>query len=208
MSAQYDLYETPSPDGEMGKKSLHARVRSIKTISQEEFLNHVALNEHLPKNLLGGALQAIVDDLGYLLSEGYIVEVGELGFFSTSLKCLQETDDENDKIRSESVTFKNVNLRISSAFRKKMKKMMKLERVHSLTRTNKKITSTVEERKVKLAAFLKENICISRKEYIKLTLLTPSAAMVELNSFIAEGVLRRRGTTRSAVYVAGEKMVL
>ena len=34
--------------------------------------------------------------------------------FSTSLKCLRETDDEKKKIRSESVQFQNVHLRISS----------------------------------------------------------------------------------------------
>ena len=115
----------------------------------------MAAYEHLPKNVLTGALDAIVDDLRYLLAEGNIVEVGELGFFSTSLKCLQETDDEEEKIRAESVTFQNVPLRLSSEFRKKISSEMKLERVHSLSRKKKKITSTVEERKEKLVSFLK-----------------------------------------------------
>ena len=206
MSAQYDPYETPSPKGKEDKKSLHARIYPKKTYTREEFIRHVAAYEHLPKNVLTGALDAIVDDLRYLLAEGNIVEVGELGFFSTSLKCLQETDDEEEKIRAESVTFQNVHLRLSSEFRKKISSEMKLERVHSLSRKKKKITSTVEERKEKLVSFLKINICITRKEYIQLSQLTSYGAMNELNDFISRGVLRRRGSGKSVVYVAGENL--
>lgn len=147
---------------------------------------------------------AIIDDLLDLLADGNIVEMGELGFFSTSLKCLQETDDEKDKIRAESIKFQNVHLRISSEFRKKIKHQMKFERVHSLTCKQNKITSTVEDRKRRLISFLKINICITRMEYIRLTGLTPYEAMGELNGFISEGFLRRRGSGRSVVYVAGE----
>lgn len=105
-----------------------------KTYTQKEFIEHVALYEHLPKSVLNGALDAIIEDLCYLLADGNIVEVGELGFFSTSLKCLRNTDDEANKIRSESVVFQNVHLRISSEFRKKIERKMKLKRVHSPSR--------------------------------------------------------------------------
>ena len=206
MSALYDLYETPSPKGKDEKKSLHARIYPKKTYTQKEFIEHVAAYEHLPKNVLSGALDDIIDDLCYLLADGNIVEVGELGFFSTSLKCLRETDDEKKKIRSESVVFQNVHLRISSEFRRRIEKRMELERVHSSSQKSKKITSTVEERKEQLTAFLEANICITRREYIQLTKLTPYNAMNELNDFISQGILRRRGSGRSAVYVAGEKL--
>ncbi len=204
MSAQYDLYETPSPKGKDGKKSLHARICPKRTYTQKEFIEHVAAFEHLPKNVLSGALDAIIDDLCYLLADGNIVEVGDLGFFSTSLKCLKETDDEKQKIRSESVAFQNVHLRISSEFRREIRRKMVLERVHSPSRKKKKITSTVEERKEKLTDFLKINICITRREYIQLTNLTPYAAMNELNNFISQGFLRRRGMGKSAVYIKNE----
>ena len=47
MITQYDLYETPSPKGEDGKKSLHARVCPKKTYTSQEFVEHVAAFEHL-----------------------------------------------------------------------------------------------------------------------------------------------------------------
>ena len=44
-----------------------------------------------------------------------------------------------------------------------------------------------------MVSFLKINICITRKEYIGLVGLTPYEAMNELNDFISQGLLRRRG---------------
>lgn len=92
MSAYYDLYETPSPNGSEEKKSLHARICPKETYTQKEFVEHVAMFQHLPKNIIGAALDACIDELCDLLANGNIVELGELGFFSTSLKCTQDTD--------------------------------------------------------------------------------------------------------------------
>ena len=206
MITQYDLYETPSPKGEDGKKSLHARVCPKKTYTSQEFVEHVAAFEHLPKNQIGGALAAIVDDLCYLLADGNIVELGDLGFFSTSLKCLKDTDDDEDEIKPKSIAFQNVHLRISSEFRKRITHEMKFKRVHSLTRKQKVINSREKQRINKMIAFLKINICITRKEYIGLTGLTPYEAMNELNAFLEQGILRRRGAGRSVVYVGGENL--
>ena len=181
MSAYYDLYETPSPNGSEEKKSLHARICPKETYTQKEFVEHVAMFQHLPKNIIGAALDACIDELCDLLANGNIVELGELGFFSTSLKCTQDTDDEKKKIRSESVRFQNVHLRISNTFRKKIRQRMKLERT--------------------LMLFLQENVCITKNEYIHLTGLTRHAAIDELNKFIRQGILRRRGISRSTVYI-------
>lgn len=205
MSAYYDLYETPSPNGKEEKKSLHARICPKETYTKKKFVEHVAMFQHLPKSVIGAALDACIDELCDLLANGNIVELGELGFFSTSLKCTQETDDEKKKIRSESIRFQNVHLRISSTFRKKIRKTMTFERVHSMTKKSKKVKTTEEARKEKLMLFLQENVCITKNEYIQLTGLTKYAAINELNKFIQQGVLRRRGTSRATVYIRQEK---
>lgn len=207
MSAYYDLYETPSPDGKEDKKSLHARICPKKTYTKKEFVEHVAMFQHLPKNMIGAALDACIDELCDLLADGNIVELGELGFFSTSLKCLRETDDEKKKIRSESVQFQNVHLRLSSTFRKNIRRAMTLERTHSTTKKPKNEKATTEEvRKERLTLFLQQNVCINKNEYIRLSGLTRHAAIDELNKFIRQGFLRRRGMGRSTVYVRQVQM--
>ena len=205
MSAYYDLYETPSPDGKKGKKSLHARICPKSTYTKKEFVKHVSMFQHLPKNVIGAALDACIDELCDLLANGNIVELGELGFFSTSLKCLRETDDEKKKIRSESVQFQNVHLRISSTSRKNIRRAMTLERIHSTTKKKKGKETTEEARKELLVLFLKQNVCINKSEYIQLTGLTRHAAIDELNKFIRQGFLRRRGMGRATVYVRQEE---
>lgn len=204
MSAYYDLYETPSPNGKGDKKSLHARICPKATYTKKEFVERVATFQHLPKNIIGAALDACIDELCDLLANGNIVELGELGFFSTSLKCTQETDDEKKKIRSESVQFQNVHLRISSTFRKRIRQAMKLERTHSPTKKSKKVKTTEETRKERLMQFLQKNVCITKSEYIQLTGLTRHAAIDELNEFVRQGILRRRGISRSTVYIRQE----
>ena len=83
---------------------------------------------------------------------------------------------------------------------------MTSERVHSTTKKSKKVVETTEEtRKAELELFLKQNVCINKNEYIQLSGLTRHAAIDELNNFIRQGFLRRRGMGRSTVYVRQEK---
>ena len=58
MSAYYDLYETPVPEGEE-PKSLHARVCSKGTISGKEFMERVFREEHMPHAMVVGIVQAL-----------------------------------------------------------------------------------------------------------------------------------------------------
>ena len=148
------------------KKSLHARICPKETYTQKEFVEHVAMFQHLPKKHYRAALDACIDELCDLLANGNIVELGELGFFSTSLKCTQDTDDEKKKIRSESVRFQNVHLRISNTFRKKIRQRMKLERTHSPTKKSKKTETTEETRKERLMLFLQEKCLHHQKTNI------------------------------------------
>ena len=70
MSAYYDLYETPVPEGEE-PKSLHARVCSKGTISGKEFMERVFREEHMPHAMVVGIVQAITTTLGDWLAKGY-----------------------------------------------------------------------------------------------------------------------------------------
>ena len=62
MSAYYDLYETPVPEGEE-PKSLHARVCSKGTISGKEFMERVFREEYMPHAMVVGIVQAITTTL-------------------------------------------------------------------------------------------------------------------------------------------------
>ena len=98
MSTYYDLYETPDPSGEGKKKPLHARVRSKGTITAKEFQERLMKEQHMPHAMVVGIMQAISNALGDWLAEGYNVELDELVFFSTTLKCTRPAIQKKENI--------------------------------------------------------------------------------------------------------------
>ena len=147
--------------------------------------------------LLDGTLQAITDELHSWLADGWIVEVGELGFFSLSLKCDKAVANKKD-IRSPSVHFQNVNLRIGSKFRNRFQ-TMELERKASPYISHSKLT--LEERRKKLLQHLNKYGCITRTDYEQLTGKAKHQAVADLNLFLEEGIIRKYGSGKTVVYL-------
>ena len=86
MSLEYDLYETPDIQQTGEQQPLHPRVVFKGTIDREEFLDRVHKFTGLSRSLLAGAMQSFQDELRDLLADGWIVEMGEMGYFSVSLQ--------------------------------------------------------------------------------------------------------------------------
>ena len=129
MSAQYDLYETPDPDCTGEQKPLHARIVTNGTYSKKEFMERVSRSSQtFNYNVIDAVVGVVLDELAETLAEGYIVELGELGHFSISLKCTHKVMTKRE-IRAESICFDNVHLRTSKEFKRKIKREIELERV-------------------------------------------------------------------------------
>ena len=86
MSLEYDLYETPDIQQTGEQQPLHPRVVFKGTIGREGFLDRVHKFTGLSRSLLAGAMQSFQDELRDLLADGWIVEMGEMGYFSVSLQ--------------------------------------------------------------------------------------------------------------------------
>ena len=76
------------------------------------------LPKHFNYNVIDAVVGIVIDELAEALSEGYVVELGELGHFSISLKCTHKVMTKRE-IRAESICFDNVHLRTSKEFQKK-----------------------------------------------------------------------------------------
>jgi len=177
MSTYYDLYETPDPSGEGKKKPLHARVRSKGTITAKEFQERMVKEQHMPHAMIVGIMQAISNALGDWLADG------------------------NKKdIRAESVRFETVKFRPSKTFKKYVRYQMHLERLDKKM-TTKKPAVAPEKRKEMMLKFLEANVCITRAEYSRLTNITDRRASCDLQEYLAEGIIRKRGGGRSVVYI-------
>ena len=200
MSTYYDLYETPDVQNTGEKQPLHARIVPSGTYSKKDFIERVSRHQPFPHNIIEGVLGAVVDELAEALADGYIVELGELGHFSISLKCTNKVMTKKE-IRAESIRFDNVHLRTSKEFKKKIKREIELERVENSKVKTHDTKISIEDRLQMLQEFLKKNGGITRIEYSRLTGLPRLKAIDDLNAFIKEGTLRKRGAGRTVFYV-------
>lgn len=196
MSVYYDLYQNPPQEGEKDER-FHARVLPKGTIPADKFLEIVHNATGFSQAILDGTLQAITDELQRWLADGWIVEVGELGHFSISLECDRLVQDKKE-IRSPSIHFKNVNLRLGSRFRHRFV-TMGLERKSSPYISHSKPAE--EQRLERLLRFLDENACITRADYSGLAKCSKTQAQADLNRFIEQGIIRKYGSGRTVVYL-------
>ena len=85
MSIQYDLYDTPDIQQTGDAQPLHPRVVFKGTVDQEEFLDRVHKFTGISRSLLAGAMQSFQNELRDLIANGWIVELGDIGYFSVQI---------------------------------------------------------------------------------------------------------------------------
>ena len=198
MSAYYDLYQTPDPLGENRNETrLHARILPRGTISADKFRELVAKATGFSPAILDGTLQAVTDELYSWLSEGWTVEVGELGYFSVSLQgppVMHKKD-----VRAQSIKLKNINYLPTKQFKREVGYDMRLERTESLTRPKGNGRSEAECLAL-ITAHLEKYPCMTRTDYCYMTGHDKKRALKELNAFIKKGILMRYGAGKQVVY--------
>ena len=196
MSAQYDLYETPDIKQTGEKQPLHPRIVPKGTIGQDEFLDRVHKFTGISRSLLAGAMQSFQNELKDLLANGWIVELGEIGYFSVSLQgppVMHKKD-----VRAQSIKLKNINYLPTKQFKREVGYDMRLERTESLTRPKGNGRSEAECLAL-ITAHLEKYPCMTRTDYCYMTGHDKKRALKELNAFIKKGILMR--------YRAGKQVV-
>ena len=197
MSAQYDLYETPDIKQTGEKQPLHPRIVPKGTIGQDEFLDRVHKFTGISRSLLAGAMQSFQNELKDLLANGWIVELGEIGYFSVSLQgppVMHKKD-----VRAQSIKLKNINYLPTKQFKREVGYDMRLERTESLTRPKGNGRSEAECLAL-ITAHLEKYPCMTRTDYCYMTGNDKKRALKELNAFIKKGILMRYGAGKQVVY--------
>lgn len=197
MSLEYDLYETPDIQQTGEQQPLHPRVVFKGTIGQDEFLDRVHKFTGLSRSLLAGAMQSFQDELRDLLADGWIVEMGDMGYFSVSLQgppVMKKKD-----VHAQSIKLKNINYRPGSQFKKEVYWKMEPRRGESLTRPQKQERDMNKCLEI-INSHLAKYPCLTRANYCYLTGCDKQRALKELNSFINRGLLMRYGTGKQVVY--------
>lgn len=197
MSIHYDLYKTPDIQQTGEEQPLHPRVVFKGTVDQEEFLDRVHKFTGISRSLLAGAMQSFQNELRDLLANGWIVELGDIGYFSVSLQGPPVMEKKD--VHAQSIKLKNVNFRAGKQFKKEVGWQIRPERGESTTRPHGEGRSE-EECLTIINEHLKKYPCITRTDYSRLTGHNKKRALSELNAFIERGVLIRYGAGKQVVY--------
>ena len=179
------------------QQPLHARVIPSGTLDAKKFIELVSKSNGFSQATIEGCLQAVTDELQHWLKQGWIVEVGELGYFSLSLKC-DHPVMEKKEIRSPSIHLNKVNLRINKKFRENMEPLP-LERMESPYRSN----GNPDEDKCLsiLMQHLDEQGCITCVDFTRLAGISRYKATILLNTYLEEGIIRKYGGGKTVVYL-------
>lgn len=199
MSIYYDLYNSGNPLKSEEQQPLHARVIPSGTIDAKKFIEMVAKTNGFSQATIEGCLQAITDELRHWLAQGWIVEIGELGHFSLSLKC-DHSVMEKQEIRSPSIHLNKVNLRINKKFREALQPLT-LERKESPYRAENKYGE--EECRSLLMEYIDKHGCITRSDFLRITGVSRDKVFELLRKFLEEGIIRKYGAGRTVVYLKG-----
>ena len=117
MDALYDFLPVPSANSEKKPPRLYPKIVSKGTVTFEKLTEKIANHSGLSK----GTILAVMDEIEYwtsqLLSDGYRVQIGNIGTASVSLKANTEVYDPSD-IHAQSIQFGKIRLTASKKFAK------------------------------------------------------------------------------------------
>lgn len=200
MAADYDLRENPNPRGDGEKQPLHPRIVVKGTIRTERLIRDIVHNSSLTEGDIKSSITLLAERISHYLTEGYNVELEDIGYFSATLKARPVMNPK--EIRSMSVSFDTVKFRPAVNFKKKLRQG-ELSRASYGFRKSSAISD--EERKALLENYLEKKPFITRKEYTTLTGRLKSMAQRDLTELVKEGFLKKYGKGVTTVYARGEK---
>ena len=199
MSALYDFLPVPPKGNNERGSHLYPKLRPYKTVSFDELTEKIASHS----GLTNGNILAVMEEIEYwtkqLLSDGYRVQIGNIGTVSASLKADAEVYDKED-IHAQSIRFDKVKMTVSKQFSKQCSgKVLRAPSGKKFRQSS--CTYTEEERLALLQSYLESHDYITRAEYGALTGLLKYKAWQDLDKWVKAHLIDIKGRAPHRVYV-------
>lgn len=199
MSALYDFLPVPSKGNNESGSHLYPKLRPYKTVSFDELTEKIASHSGLTKGNILAVMEEIENWTKQLLSEGYRVQIGNIGTVSASLKADAEVYDKGD-IHAQSIRFDKVKVTVSKQFSKQCGgKVLRAPSGKKFRQSS--YTYTEEERLALLQSYLESHDYITRAEYGALTGLLKYKAWQDLDKWVKAHLIDIKGRAPHRVYV-------
>lgn len=199
--AYYNLKKKPQLTTKEGETdTLYAGIVYSGTISSEKLISKVAKRSGFKEGELAGALIELFDEVAYQIGEGYIVELGDFGYFSGKVKSRLVASKED--IRSRSIHFNGINFRASKRFR--MMTRSELERnPHYDFRESREWSEDALEKMV--TDHIEKHGFINRATYSRLTGRLKNKALEDLKKMANQGLIEKTGNGNQMHFVKPRK---
>ena len=199
MSALYDFLPVPPKGNNESGSHLYPKLRPYKTVSFDELTEKIAFHSGLTKGNILAVMEEIENWTKQLLSEGYRVQIGNIGTVSASLKADAEVYDKGD-IHAQSIRFDKVKVTVSKQFSKQCSgKVLRAPSGKKFQQSS--CTYTEEERLALLQSYLESHDYITRAEYGALTGLLKYKAWQDLDKWVKAHLIDIKGRAPHRVYV-------
>lgn len=199
MSALYDFLPVPPKGNNESGSHLYPKLRPYKTVSFDELTEKIASLSGLTKGNILAVMEEIENWTKQLLSEGYRVQIGNIGTVSASLKADAEVYDKGD-IHAQSIRFDKVKVTVSKQFSKQCGgKVLRAPSGKKFRQSS--YTYTEEERLALLQSYLESHDYITRAEYGALTGLLKYKAWQDLDKWVKAHLIDIKGRAPHRVYV-------
>ena len=199
MSALYDFLPVPPKGNNESGSHLYPKLRPYKTVSFDELTEKIASLSGLTKGNILAVMEEIENWTKQLLSEGYRVQIGNIGTVSASLKADAEVYDKGD-IHAQSIRFDKVKVTVSKQFSKQCGgKVLRAPSGKKFRQSS--YTYTEEERLALLQSYMESHDYITRAEYGALTGLLKYKAWQDLDKWVKAHLIDIKGRAPHRVYV-------
>ncbi len=197
MSVKYELFKSPVADRESEEEPVeYARIANGETISTDRLVEEIADASSFTIGDVRGVLSTISEGVFRHLMRGESVNLRGIGIFSVGLE-MKKVEPEKE-LKNAVVQFSRVKFRASALMKRKLATM-------HLAHKGKEAPTpllTVDERLELALAFLKKFPFMTRADYMRITGVEKSAAVSDLNQWIAEGSIHRYGVGNKIVYIS------
>ena len=199
MSALYDFLPVPPKGNDESGSHLYPKLRPYKTVSFDELTEKIASHSGLTKGNILAVMEEIENWTKQLLSEGYRVQIGNIGTVSASLKADAEVYDKGD-IHAQSIRFDKVKVTVSKQFSKQCGgKVLRAPSGKKFQQSS--CTYTEKERLALLQSYLESHDYITRAEYGAWTGLLKYKAWQDLDKWVKAHLIDIKGRAPHRVYV-------
>lgn len=195
MSLKFSLYKTPVPSNRSGKQLEHARIIHQGTINTDELCKMISETSSFSSADVKGVIEALSFWLNHYLTQGYSVEMDDLGYFSPTLKSKNTVNEKGEK--KINVEIDSIGFRCAMSLKKKIRNAT-LEKV---SQKKKEQPLKAEQRKENILSLFKSDDSINTLKCMSINHCSRYIALQDINDLVNENKLHKIGHGKRIIYI-------